>query len=210
MIKKRFALILILWFSTLASTSSAQAIGSAQAFVTGSKNALDVKIYEWDEVQTASPDTIYAISFEKNRLTEVPIYLSKFKNIRLLDFSKNKLTELPTFFTEFKSLEVLNLQRNKFSRFPIEICQLTALKQLLIGSNDIASIPDCIEYASSLEILDLYDNPLSGLPQSMMRMENLQKIDFTGIRFSDVFQEQWIKQLPDTKLVFDSPCDCMN
>lgn len=190
MIKIRFALILILW----SSFSFSQ----------------DVKVYEWEEVLSANPDTIYAISFEKNKLTEVPSDLARFINIKQLDFSKNRLTELPTFFIDFDSLEVLNLEKNKLSRFPIEICQLTTLKQLLIGSNDIASLPDCFEYAVNLEFLDLYDNPLSGLPQSMMRMKKLQKIDFTGIRFNKVFQKQWTEQLPNTELVFDSPCDCMN
>jgi hypothetical protein len=197
MIKKQFALILILWSSFgFASTCSAQ-------------STQDVKIYEWEEVQSASPDTIYAISFEKLKLTEVPAELAKFINIKVLNFKKNKLTALPAFFTKFDSLQVLNLEKNKLGRFPIQICQFTALKELLIGSNDIGSLPDCIEYVSNLEILDLYDNPLSGLPPSMMRMKKLLKIDFTGIRFNDVFQEQWSKQLPDTELIFDPPCDCM-
>lgn len=202
MIKKRFALILILWSSI--------SIGSAQENLSETMQAQDVKMYHWEDVQTANPDTIYAISFEKMKLTSVPDELAKFTNIKQLDFTKNKLTELPTFFIEFKALEILNLQKNKFSRFPIEICQLSALKQLLIGSNDIASLPDCMEYVSNLEYLDLYDNPLAGIPQSMMRMKKLQKIDFSGIRFSKVFQKQWTEQLPNTELIFDSPCDCMN
>ena len=198
MIKKLFELILILWSSLgFASTGSVL-------------HAQDVKIYEWEEVKSASPDTIFAISFEKNKLTEVPSELAKFSNIKQLNFSKNKLTELPSFLKEFDSLRILNLERNKFSKFPIEICQFKALKELFIGSNDIASLPDCIEYVTNLEILDLYDNPIGGLPQSMMRMKNLQKIDFTGIRFNKVFQKQWTEQLPNTELIFDSPCDCMN
>lgn len=193
MIKKQFVLILILWSS-----------------LTGSAFAQDLKVYEWKEVQSANPDTIYAISFEKNKLSELPSDLSKFKNLKHLNLSKNKLSELPSFIGDFDSLEVLNLERNKFSKFPIEICQFGALKSLMIGSNDIASIPDCIEYVSNLEYLDLYDNPLSYLPQSVMRMKNLKEIDFSGIRFNKDFQKQWTEQLPNTELVFDSPCNCMN
>jgi hypothetical protein len=190
MIKKQFALILILW--------SSFAIGQ------------DVTVYDWEEVQAAHPDTIYAISFEKDKLTELPSDLSKFTNLKRLNLAKNRLTELPEFIVEFDSLQELNLTKNKLSKFPIVICRLQGLKRLMIGSNDIASLPDCMEYVSELEYLDLYDNPISYLPQSMMRLKNLKKIDFTGIRFNKDFQKQWTEQLPNTELVFDSPCDCMN
>lgn len=194
MMKKRFALILILWCS----------FGFAELF------AQDLKIYEWEEVQSANPDTIFAISFEKNKLTELPDELAKFTEIKQLHLSKNKLSALPSFITTFDSLQLLDLGRNKFSNFPIEICQLSQIKQLMIGANDIASLPDCMEYLSKLEYLDLYDNPIAFLPQSMMRLKNIQKIDFTGIRFSKDFQKKWTEQLPNTELVFDSACDCMN
>lgn len=190
MIKKQFALILILW-SSLAYSQ-------------------DIVVYDWEDVQTANPDTVYAISFAKDKLTELPSELSKFTNLKQLNLSKNKLSKLPGFIFDFDSLQELNLTKNKLSTFPIGICKLQELKRLMIGSNDIASLPDCMEYVSKLEYLDLYDNPLAHLPQSMMRLKNLKKIDFTGIRFNKNFQKQWTEQLPNTELVFDSPCDCMN
>jgi hypothetical protein len=190
MIKKPFALILILWSS----------ISYGQ----------ELTMYDWEEAQNAHPDTIFAISFEKDKLTELPSDLAKFTHLKQLKLAKNKLTELPDFVFTFDSLQELDLTRNKLSSFPVGLCRLSGLKRLLIGSNDIASLPDCIEYTSQLEYLDLYDNPIGHLPQSMMRLKNLKKIDFTGIRFNKDFQKQWTEQLPDTELVFDSPCDCMN
>lgn len=198
MIKKQFALILILW--------SSLSFSQLNTFVL----AQEVTIYNWKEVQVARPDTIFGISFSKKKLTELPSELAKFNNLKVLDLSKNRLSDIPAYLKEFNSLEELNLTKNKLSTFPIEICQLGALKRLLIGSNDIASLPDCIEYASELEYLDVYDNPIGYLPQSMMRLEKLKKIDFTGIRFNRDFQKQWIEQLPNTQLVFDSACDCLN
>lgn len=198
MIKKRFALILILWSS----------LGFFQ--LNTCVLAQEVTVYDWEEVQGARPDTIFGISFSKSKLTELPSELARFNNLKVLDLSKNKLSDIPSYIKEFNSLEELNLTKNKLSSFPIEICQLGGLKRLLIGSNDIASLPDCIEYVSELEYLDLYDNPIGFLPQSMMRLEKLKKIDFTGIRFNKNFQKQWTEQLPNTELIFDSPCDCMN
>lgn len=194
--KKRFALILILW-SSLVSTGSAQSVQ-------------DVKTYDWLEVQSANPDTIFGISFEKSKLTEVPAELARFTQLKHINLSKNKLTDLPAFFAQFDSLQHLDLTKNELSTLPIEICQLKSLKDLLIGRNDIASLPDCMEYVSNLEYLDLIDNPISSFPQSMMRLEKLKKIDFTGIRFNKDFQKRWTEQLPNTELIFDSPCDCMN
>ncbi len=188
--KKQFALILTLW--------------SSLAF------SQELTTYTWEEVQAASPDTIFAISFEKLKLTELPDDLAQFKHVKRLDLGKNKLEELPDYISTFDSLEVLDLTKNKLSHFPNEVCQLSNLKQLLIGSNDIASIPDCIEYVSALEFLDLYDNPIGHLPQSLMRLKNLQKIDFSGIRFNKEFQKKWTNQLPNAELVFDEACDCMN
>mgnify|MGYP002630102223 CR=1 FL=1 len=198
MIKKQFALIFLLWSSFGLNLSC-----SAQV-------AQDVKVYDWEVAKNAHPDTIYAISFEKSKLIEVPADLKRYKNVKQLNFAKNKLNDLPEFFTGFESLEVLDLTKNEFRIFPIEICQMKNLKELLVGRNEIASIPECIEYASSIEFLDIYDNPLSHVPESMMRLKKLTKIDFTGIRFNRDFQDKLKAQLPDTKLIFDSPCDCMN
>ncbi len=190
MIKKQFALILILWSS----------------FSFGQ----DQKIYDWEVAQSADPDTIYAISFEKLKLTEVPADLARFTKVTHLNLSKNKLTKLPDFIKQFKQLEHLDLGKNDFFTFPVQICQLSELKTLIINRNAISSIPDCIEYVSKLELLDLYDNPISSLPESMARMTQLKKIDFTGIRFNKDFQKKWSEQLPNTKLIFDAPCECMN
>ncbi|MDG1331060.1 MAG: leucine-rich repeat domain-containing protein [Crocinitomicaceae bacterium] len=198
MIKKQFALTLILWCS-LALTGTGSFL-----------HAQELTVYDWNEVQTANPDSIFAISFEKDKLTELPEGLAKFTSVKQLNLAKNKLSELPDFIFTFDSLQELNVTKNKLCRFPIGVCKLENLKRLLIGSNDIASVPDCIEYVHKLEYLDLYDNPIGHLPQSMMRLKNLQKVDFSGIRFNKEFQKQWTEQLPNTELVFDSPCDCMN
>ena len=190
MIKKQFALILILWSSLCYGQ--------------------ELTVYDWEEVQNAHPDTVFAISFEKDKLTELPADLAKFTNLKQLNLAKNKFTELPDYIFSFDSLQELNLTRNKLSSFPVGLCRFSGIRRLLIGSNDIAFLPDCIEYISDLEYLDLYDNPIAHLPQSMMRLKNLKKVDFTGIRFNKDFQKQWTEQLPEAELIFDSPCNCMN
>ena len=40
--------------------------------------------YNWSEVQSANPDTIFSLSFAKEKLSELPIQLWKFKKLRIL------------------------------------------------------------------------------------------------------------------------------
>lgn len=168
----------------------------------------DVIVYDWEEVKTANPDTIYGISFQKMKLYEVPSELINFKNLKLLNFSKNKLSSIPKFIGELKYLEELNLTRNKLEYYPIELCANESIRILKLGQNLFQSIPNCIESLEKLEYLDVFDTPISSLPESIARLKKLKKIDFTGIRFSYVFQESWIGKLKDVELIFDAPCDC--
>ncbi|MBL1278742.1 MAG: leucine-rich repeat domain-containing protein [Fluviicola sp.] len=169
----------------------------------------NVIIYDWEEVKTANPDTIYGVSFQKMKLTEVPKELEKFKNLRVLDLSKNKITQLPKFIGELKFLEDLDLTKNKLKNYPIVLCKNSSLRFLRLGRNLFESIPSCIESLQNLEYLDLYDTPATLLPESLTRMEKLKEIDLSGIRFSPTFQETWLNKLPNVKLVFDAPCDCL-
>jgi hypothetical protein len=188
--KRTFAIILLLWSSAV--------------------NAQDVKMYTWEEALNANPDSVFGITFEKMKLTEVPEKLAQFKKLRFLNLSKNKIEQVPNFIGDFSELEVLNVERNKLTIFPLVVCRLTKLKELIVNRNEITEIPECIEYAVSLEYIDIYDNPVGGLPESLARLKNLKNIDITGIRYSPKFQEQWIKTLPNVELIFDAPCDCMN
>ena len=169
-----------------------------------------VVVYEWEVAKFANPDTIYGISFAKLKLDQLPAELETFKKLRTLNLEKNKLTEIPDFIAEFKELEELNAGKNKLETFPVQICRMTSIKRLILNRNNIETIPDCIQYSSELRYIDLYDCPLKGLPNTLTELKHLEEIDLSGIRFSPVFQESWLKKLPNTKLVFDAPCDCMD
>ena len=169
----------------------------------------DVIVYDWEVAQQANPDTIFGISFKKNKLTVLPEELKKFTQLKVLDLSKNKLEKLPSFFSSFKHLEDLNVEKNKLKHFPILVYQLTELRFLRLGVNPFKRIPTGIDNLSKLEYLDLYDCPIISLPESMGNLKSIQKIDFTGIRFSPTFQETWLKKMPNVELIFDAPCDCL-
>ena len=166
-------------------------------------------VYSWSVLENASPDTVYAISFSKEKRREIPKELARFTNLQYLDLEKNKLMELPNFIGDFKQLKYLNVARNNLSQFPIEICRLTNLEELILNRNNFETIPECIQYAKSIKYMDVYDTPIRSLPKTLTELPALEKIDFTGIRFSPTFQEMWFDLLPNVELVFDEPCDCM-
>lgn len=168
-----------------------------------------VIVYDWEVAKTANPDTIFGISFKKQKLTSLPEELKNFTRLRVLDLSKNKLEKIPSFFSIFKKLEDLNIEKNKLKHFPIIVYQLKELRFLRLGVNSFERVPNGIDNLSKLEYLDLYDCPIKSLPESLVNLKNIQKIDFTGIRFSPSFQETWLKKMPNVTLVFDAPCDCL-
>lgn len=192
--KQLFGLIFLLLFSLNVS----------------SQDENDVVIYDWEIAKNASPDTIFGISFEKMKIETLPHELSKFINLEVLDLQKNKLKELPEFIKDFKELRELNAEKNQLEYFPIQICSLMKLTHLKLGRNYFENLPDCIGNISTLEYMDFYDTPIRKLPQSLELLKNLKEIDFSGIKFSPKFQESWIARLPNVKVIFDAPCDCMD
>ena len=51
--------------------------------------------YNWSEVQGANPDTIFSISFAKEKLSELPVKLWKFKKLQALNLQRNRFETLP-------------------------------------------------------------------------------------------------------------------
>jgi riboflavin kinase / FMN adenylyltransferase len=172
-------------------------------------NIDSLKIYSWDEVQYANPDTIFALSFHKLKLEKLPKELEKFTSLITLDLGKNKLTELPSFISEFTKLQEINVEKNKLSNFPVQICALSNLNTLILNRNQFTQLPECIQYLQQLKYIDLWDTPVASFPEAFLLMPNLKKLDVRGIKFSPSFQKRWIERLPWVKINFDAPCDCM-
>lgn len=169
----------------------------------------EVKIYEWEEVIHASPDTIYGLSLAKLKLDSLPYELSKFVHVKILDLKKNRLTNLPDFIANFDSLETIDLDKNDLVYFPVVFCRMPNLKNILVGNNFFETLPECIAGIKNLEYLDLYDTPIRSLPAGLESCNNLKKVDLSGIKFSPEFQESWLKRMPQVTWEFDPPCACM-
>ena len=166
--------------------------------------------YDWETVKNADPDTVFAITFAKQKLRELPVELSRFKKLRILNIEKNKIVSLPDFIADFDQLQELNVGKNKLETFPIQLCRMSSIKILILNRNNFESIPACISVLKELTYLDLYDCPIRKIPDSLESLNELEEIDLSGIRFSEDFQEYWKKKIPNVKWEFDAPCDCMD
>jgi hypothetical protein len=169
----------------------------------------ELRILTWEEAKIADPDTVYAISFNKQKITAIPDDLAKFTQLQHLDLGKNKLEELPEFVGTFSKLKFLDLSKNELSVFPVEICRLNALKVLVVNRNTFDQLPECIGYLKDLEELDLWDTPVMYFPASLVNLKKLKNIDLQGVKYGPTFQKQFKESLPWVTIVFDPPCDCM-
>jgi Leucine-rich repeat (LRR) protein len=168
------------------------------------------KVYKWEEVQQANPDTIYNLSLSKMKLTELPPNLWRFKNLQKLYLDKNKLTALPDSFDLFKNLELLNLDHNHFELFPIPLTRLLNLKTLIASNNRLTYLPDYISNAKNLQKMDFYNNQINDFGNGIYQMQALNYLDISGTMYGTIFQKQLENKLKAVKIVMDPPCKCLD
>jgi Leucine-rich repeat (LRR) protein len=167
------------------------------------------RIYTYEELSTANPDSVFRLDLSKNKFHQVPSDIYKFKNVTEVNLSQNKLTSLPDEFY-FPNLQVLILEKNDLDTFSQAICNNTTLTQLLMGKNDIQVVPECIGNLTELTVFDIWFNPIHELPLSLTQLKKLRYMDLRGVTFSNDFQKKWTTLLPWVKIEFDLGCDCAN
>lgn len=168
------------------------------------------KIYKWEEVQLANPDTVFNLSLSKMKLTELPAALWSFKNLKKLYLDKNKLSSLPDSFDLFKNLEVLSLDHNQFELIPLPITRLTNLKILIASNNRLTFLPDNISNAKNIEKLDFYNNEITNFGNGIYELKALTHLDISGTMYGTIFQKNLETKLKTVKIVMDPPCKCLD
>ncbi len=169
---------------------------------------IDYKTYPWNIAKNLSPDTVYSITFEKEKLDSVPHELMKFTNLKNLYLGKNKLSTLPVSFSQLSKLEILNLEKNNFTDFPIVICDLPELKQLILNRNNLTVLPYSIGKLTKLEFLDIWSTPIANFPEIFLTMKSLKSIDARGVTHGPKFQKTWTEKLNWVTIEFEPPCNC--
>lgn len=190
---KKFAVIIIsLFFSN---------------FITAQSNTY--KVYNWSEVLNADPDTIYGISFSKNKLDSIPYEIIRYKNLKHLNLEKNNLTTIPDFINKFEKLNVLILDKNKLQIFPNQVLSLSNLTELQLSRNEIDSIPDGINQLIHLERLDLWSCPITYFSNSLYFLKELKTLDIRGVTYGPKFIKELTESMSWTEIEYDTPCSCV-
>ena len=169
-----------------------------------------VKIYQWENVINAKPDTIFGISFRKSRISSLPKELYQFTNLIYLNLEKNKLQELPENLDTLTKLKYLNISKNKLKIFPLVITRLFELEILVANRNHFERLPNNIKYCSKLKSIDFWNTPVAFLPDGFFKLKNLEKLDLSNIRFSPKQHQKIVNTFGGIDLKLDPPCDCMD
>ena len=168
------------------------------------------KIYMWNEVSGANPDTVHAISFEKYKVDSLPKELWNFTNLTYLNLEKNQLSHLPEELANLGQLTELNISKNKFTIFPLIICQLPKLQKLNASRNRIGSIPNQIANCQHLQLLDFYDNIIEDFGTGIFSLVELKTLNIEGVMYGTNFADDLKRKLPNVHILLDPPCKCLN
>jgi len=157
------------------------------------------------------PDSVYILKLKRKKLIQLPKEIFLLKNLKVLNLSVNKLNDIPNNIDSLKFLEELDISSNKFTHFPLAITRLAKLTTLKIFRNEIPELPKEIGDMKNLNKLIIWDNPLTNLPDEIGKLKSQIKqlnLSLTLIRDRNII-EKISNLLPDTKIEFPSPCDCL-
>lgn len=171
---------------------------------------VEISIYELEDIQLANPDTIFAISLAKQKLSKLPSELWKFKKLKMLNLQRNKLEVLPDSLDQFIDLESIDISHNRFSIFPLAITRLYNLKTLKAANNNLTFISENIEHCANLEYIDFYNNSIENIGNGIYKLKKLKLLDLRGVMYGTKFQALLEDNLLNVKVKMDPPCKCMD
>lgn len=168
-------------------TSVDDVIGRAQH---GNRSYLDLSewgITELNKSVMSLTGVLQDLDLSRNRLSVLPGFIGKFKNLTTLRLSGNHLVELPPEIGALCELKDLRVARNKIRTLPKAIGHLSQLRELDLSENDLTHLPQTLGNLSRLEVLDLSHNKLTTLPEWIGRLSSLRRL---------VLESNRIAQLP--------------
>jgi Leucine-rich repeat (LRR) protein len=165
---------------------------------------------KWQDALQMNPASVYSLDCSGLKWDSLPQKLFEFVALESLDLSKNKLTFLPEEMKVFTQLQYLKLGKNKLDHFPLVLCQLPKLLELSMERNALRMLPDQINALSQLQYLDLYGNAIEHFGEGVFLLPNLRVLNIEGVMYGTVFAKQLLGRLPNTKVLIDPPCKCLD
>lgn len=150
-------------------------------------------------------DTLEVLDLSGNRLTSLPLDLSRLHRLRILFCSGNPFTVLPEVIGECHRLEMVGfkscclstvpavalparlrwliLTDNAIDELPASIGRCTDLQKLMLAGNRLRTLPEAMAACTSLELLRVSANRLAALPAWLFDLPRLSWLAYAGNPF---------------------------
>ena len=139
-----------------------------------------------------------------NNLTEIPLELINFPNLKILKIESNNIKIIPSqIITKLSQIQIISFNNNlieEISDFPYE--NLQQLHTLNLTNNLIKNIPKTIGNLISLKTLLIANNSFQELPISLLKLLNLKNFGLDWFKYIDNNKDQLIYLQEDLLLFF--------
>lgn len=118
-----------------------------------------------------------------NQLTEIPVEIYHFRQLKRLDLANNQLQILPPEIGLLQHLEELILSRNKLSSLPTSLSGLQSLKRICLDSNNFSELPRPLLQLNPRQLitLEIHSNPkLQFIPAEIVHFSQLARFHIEG------------------------------
>jgi len=125
-----------------------------------------------------------ALDLSNNNFTELPVGLRGMgSSLNRISMPKNKLTELPSWMSEFTSLTKMNFSQNGLSVVDESIVWAHTLRRVCLYSNRLERFPAGILRSKSLRHLEIANNNIHGVvPRGVGNLININYLDISRNR----------------------------
>lgn len=183
-------------FLLLATSLNAQEVGDSDYVFTSLNKAME------------TPELVYNLTLEKQKLQEFPEAIFQFKNLKVLSLRKNRISQIPVDIEKLTELIELNLAQNKIYLLPPQLGKLDQLQFLYLAKNDVEKVPAFFKDLKQLQKLDLWLNNVKEIDEAIHELKQLKEIDLRGMMINDEVLRALKTELPDTQIFFSNDCDC--
>ncbi|KAG7306396.1 hypothetical protein JYU34_009026 [Plutella xylostella] len=141
-----------------------------------------------DEVVAAAADAqVYYVDLTKNKLTSVPVGITRLsESLTQLILKNNNISTVPAELSRCSLLLYLDLGSNNLAELPLELGELKQLRELVISNNRFTHLPRCIYDLESLEILLAADNKVSEINVSSDALARLKRLAVLDLKNNSI------------------------
>jgi Leucine-rich repeat (LRR) protein len=136
-------------------------------------------------VEVSSKTGVFHLS--KAKLHEFPPDLAKIVDVlRSIDMSDNKISEIPVNIGAFVNLKHLSLNRNHIEVLPDQLGSLTKLESLSLAGNRIRTIPASVQKLKKLKDVNLSENQITNFPLVFCGLPNMVVLNLANNKIQEI------------------------